>query len=102
MIAGGVRIVPRGGVGVLRRQDDALALAVHELAEETFACAVGVNVGGVDEVAAGFEEGVVDLAALLRGGTPPPILAESHRAEAQFRDPKAAIAEQFVAHVISP
>jgi hypothetical protein len=67
-------------------------LAVQELAEETFTGAVGVDVGGVDEVATGFEEGVVDLAALLRGRPPPPILAERHRAEAQFRHPKAAIA----------
>ena len=77
-------------------------MAVHELAEETFTCAVGVDVGGVDEVAAGFEEGVVDLAALLFCRTPAPILTEGHRPQAQFGDSKAALAQQFVAHVISP
>ena len=57
--------LPGSGVGVLGRQHDPVPMARHELAEQRFAGAVGVDVGGVDEVAARLQKGVVDLAALV-------------------------------------
>ena len=42
-------------------------MALHEFAEERLARAVGVDVGRVDEVAACFQKGIVDLAAFLLG-----------------------------------
>ena len=41
----------------------ALAVALHELAEERFAGAVRVDIGGVDEIAPGLAESVVDFCA---------------------------------------
>ena len=72
VVAGGVGVVAGSGVGVLGRQDDAVPVVRHELAQKLFAGAVRVVVGGVDEVAARLEEGVVDLAALFLRGTPAP------------------------------
>jgi hypothetical protein len=74
----------------------------HELAEQRFAGAVGVDVGGVNEVAARFQKGVVDFAALLFRRAPAPILAEGHRSQAQFRNAKSALAQQSVAHDALP
>jgi hypothetical protein len=92
MIAGRVGIVAGSGVGVLGRQHDPVAVPRHELAQQLFAGTVGVDVGGVDEVAARLQEGVVDVAAFVVRRAPAPILAESHRPQAQLRDSQAAFA----------
>src|SRR5262249_44921932 len=65
VVACGVGIVAGSGIGVLGRQHDPVAMAGHELAEQRCAGAVGVNVGSINEVAARFPKGVVDLAALV-------------------------------------
>src|SRR5262249_21549304 len=81
-----------------RGQHDALAMALHEFPEERFAVAVGVEVGGIDEVPPGLAERVVHLPRLVLGGPPAPFLAEGHRAERRLRNTKSTVAEQPVFH----
>ena len=64
----------------------------HELAQERFAGTVGVDVRGVDEIAASLAEGVVDLAGFVLGGTPAPVLAEGHGAKGSFGNSQTAVA----------
>src|SRR5262245_34111275 len=98
MVTAGVGVAHALAESVLGGDDEAIALGGDELADIALAGAVGVVVGGVDEVAAGLDERLKYLAALVLRRAPTPILAEGHRAEAHFRDTQAAAAEQFVVH----
>src|SRR5262245_30191849 len=80
----------------------ASVLTPHELAEECLAGAIGVDVGGVDEVAVGVPVEVVDLPRFVLAGTPSPVLAERHCAERGLGHAQAAVAEKPVPHVQSP
>jgi hypothetical protein len=85
-------ISPAIGIGgapterVLRRKHEALALALHELADELLAHAIGVCIRGIDEIAASFYKRVEDCAAFLRRGTDCAHIAEDHGSKAEFRD----------------
>ena len=68
-------------------------MVLQELADEGFAAAVGVDVGGVDEIAAGFAVGVVNLE-----GAPALVLAEGYGAQVGFGNSEAAVAENSVSH----
>ena len=81
------------GIGVFRGQHHALAVALHELAEERFARPVGVEIGGLNEIAPGLAEGVVHLSRFVLGRTPTPLLAEGHRAERGLRNSKPAVTQ---------
>src|SRR5262245_46422968 len=98
MVAAGVGVAHALTEGVLGGDDEAIAIGGDELADIALAGAVGVIIGGVDEVAAGLDKRLKYLAALILRRAPTPVLAEGHRAEAHFRDTQAAAAEQFVAH----
>ncbi len=92
LVAAGVGIRSRSGIRVFRSQHHALAVVLHELAQEGFAGSVGVEICGVDEIAAGFAERVVNLAGFFLGRAPAPVLAEGHGAQGGFGDAEAAVA----------
>src|SRR3546814_19575717 len=54
--------------------------------------------GGIDEVAAGFNKGVEDGAAILFGPRPVRARPKGHGTERQFRYATAAAAQQGIAH----
>src|SRR5258708_40020676 len=89
VVSSRVRIGARSSKGVFGGQDDALAVALHKLAEERFARPVRVEVGGVDEIAPGIAESVVDLSCLVLCRTPTPVIAKGHGAEGCLRNPKS-------------
>ena len=73
------------------------------LAEDLFALAVGVAVGGVEEVAAGFHADVDEMAGFVGlrvapGGEEFVAGAEGAGAKAEFRDFEAGAAECAVFH----
>jgi hypothetical protein len=67
-----------------------------ELTNEALTRAIRVDVGRVDEVAAGSTESVVDLADFFFGAAPTPILAKGHGTEAEIRHLKTAASEKSV------
>ena len=78
----------------LRREHDLVALARDRAAGDLLGHALAVDVGGVDEVAAGVDEAVDDLLARRLVG----LVAEGHRAEAELRDACAGATELAVFH----
>src|SRR3546814_1087190 len=56
------------------------------------------HIGGIDEVAAGFNKGVEDGAAILFGPRPVRARPKGHGTERQFRYAEAAAAQQGIAH----
>ena len=71
-------------------------MAPDVVADDLLGVALGVEVGGVDEVAAELEEAVDDLLGLLDAGAPAEVFAEGHRAEAQRADAQTGAAEGHV------
>jgi hypothetical protein len=61
VIARRIRIIAGHSVGVFRGYDHALAITLHELAQEFFARAAGVEIRRVDEVAASLAVGLIDF-----------------------------------------
>src|SRR5262249_25610161 len=98
MIAGSVWIVSRRGVGVLRRQNDVLAVAIEQFAKNPLARPLGVEIRRVNEVAARFAVGVVDFPGLVFCRTPAPLLAEGHSPQRQFAHAQSASSQQSIVH----
>lgn len=73
-------------------------MTLHEFAKKSFAAAVGVDIGSVDEVAARVAESVVNFAGFVFGGAPAPFFPESHGAESCFRNSKTAVAQESISH----
>ena len=67
-----------------------------ELADQLFALAAGVPVGGVDEVAALLDVTVEQAARDALLGAPSPFGAERHRAEAERADAQSGSSKRFV------
>ena len=90
-----------GGDDQVRALD---AEIVNRLAEHLLGLAEGVDVGGVDEVDAGGDrarDDAVDGGLVEAVDVAPEaglLLAEGHRAEADFGNEQAGIAELVVAH----
>src|SRR5580704_10977090 len=99
LIAGGVRVCAWKSVGVFSSEHDALAMASHKIAEKRFAGPIRVDIGSVDEIAAGVAEGVVYFPCLVLGRTPTPVVAEGHRAERRFRNSKSAVSQKSIFHI---
>ena len=78
---------------VLGGQHRAVALARHETAQQGFAAAAGVEVGGVHKVAAALGVQVEHAARLGLVGAPAPVGAEGHGAQRQRADAQAAAAQ---------
>jgi hypothetical protein len=51
-------------------------VTLHEFAEKGLAAAIGVEIGGIDEVAARFAEGVINFAGFVLRRAPAPVFAE--------------------------
>src|SRR6185369_11009461 len=77
-------------------EDDPLAAVLDRLADDDFGFAVGVAVGGVDEVEPGVEGAVDDPDALFVVRVAPG--AEHHRAEAERRDFETGLTEVAGVH----
>jgi hypothetical protein len=85
--ARGVRIFSAGhGIGVLGRDDEALAIGRDQPADDALALATHVHVRSVNEIAPGLDKGVEHRAA--RGFIARPFCAdtEGHRPERKPRD----------------
>ena len=78
-----VGVLAHGAVE-LGGQDDVVAAALEGLADDLLGLALGVDVGGVDEVDAGVQRGVDDADGVVVVGVAPG--AEHHRAEAHLAD----------------
>jgi len=84
------------GAVELGRQDDAVAAAAQRLADDRLRLALGVDVGGVDEVDAGVQRLVDDRGRGVVVGLAPG--AEHHGAEAERADEHPGVAEVAVLH----
>src|ERR1700674_5682303 len=100
VVARTVRITRVGLVGELGGEHEPVAASFEQLAEDGFRCPVGVDVGGVDDVAASVSEQVQHPRAGLWGRPPAPVLAEGHGAQRHLRDPHAGLAQKPVTHEI--
>ena len=69
-----------------------------EFTDEALAGAVGVAIGGVEEIAACLGIEIEGAATFFLVGTPTPILAKTHGAEAKLGDAKSTAAKKFVVH----
>ena len=98
LVTAGVRVSAGHGVGVFRGEDDTLTMALHKFPDEGFAGPVGVDVGGVDKIAARFAVVVINLPGLVFGRAPAPLFAKRHGAERGFGNPKAAVTEKTISH----
>ena len=76
----------------------AVALAVQKLAQHRFAGTVGVGIGRVKEVAARRHVTIEHRPAGCLVGTPAPVGAKSHRAQAELRNTQAGMAEKGQLH----
>jgi hypothetical protein len=68
-------------------------MAADVVADDLLRVTLGIEVRGVDEVAAKFYEAVQDLSRFLDARSPTKIFTESHRAEAEWAHPKTGTAE---------
>ena len=88
-------MLPQNLVAITTRSRRA-RVAADVVADDLLRVALGVDVGGVDEVAAAVEVAVEDRCGLLDAGAPAPVLAEGHGAEAERADAQAGAAERDV------
>ena len=70
-----------------------IALCVGKFTYKFLARAIRVIVCCVDEVTAGRHKGIKYLPTFFLWRTPTPIIAKSHRAQAEFRNTQAAFAK---------
>ncbi len=82
MIAGGIGVGAGRSIAVLRGENEALAMTLHEFPEKPLTRAVRVQIGRIDEVSARLSKRIVDGSGRFRPGAPAPVIAERHRSEA--------------------
>src|SRR6516164_10198030 len=73
-------------------------MTLHEFAKKSFTAAIGVEIGGVDEVAARVAESLIDFAGFVLRRAPAPVFAEGHGAERGFRNSKTAVSQKPISH----
>src|SRR5882762_9668022 len=100
VVAGTVRINRVGLVSELGGEHEPVAAAFEQLAEDGFRGPVGVDVGGVDDVAASVGEQVQHPRADIWGRPPAPVFTEGHGAQRHLRDPNAGLTQKPVTHEI--
>jgi hypothetical protein len=83
----------------LARQDDLVAMAGNGLSYELLRLAMGIGVGGVDQVDAGIQRRVHDVGAFLLVGIA--VGAEHHGSEGVGADADAGSSERAVLHVLA-
>src|SRR5262245_22160340 len=98
-VAGGVDVALTHRAGELRREHDSFAFRCDELAQVFFASAGRVHVRGIDEVAAGFPERVVDTSTFLLVDAEASLSAKRHCAEPELGDAQSTLAEKPIFHV---
>src|SRR5690606_27506566 len=91
VVAGGVRVGGVAGDGVLGGEDEAVPASGEQFADDAFASAVAVEVRRVDHVAAGVGVVVEDSPGVRFGQAARG--AVGHRAEEEFGDAQAGIAQ---------
>ena len=98
--AGGVEATlgARARHGLGRDEDGVATDLLDERADDLLGLPVGIDVGGVDEGAAGLDEREQLVARLVAIGVTPP----GHRAEREARDEQAGSAERTELHVARP
>jgi hypothetical protein len=80
-----------------KHQPVALGLVAPDvITENLLRVALGVEIGGINEVAALLQEPVDDLLGLLDGSPPAQVLAESHRAQTQRAHAQSRAAQRDV------
>src|SRR3979411_2545661 len=87
VVGGTVRMPGVGLVGELGGEHEPVAAPFEQLAEDGFRRPVGVDVGGVDDVAASVGEQVQHPRADIWGRPPAPIVTEGHGAQRHLRYP---------------
>src|SRR3979411_1219914 len=87
VVAGTVGITRVGLVGELGGEHEPVAAAFEQLANDGFRRPIGVDVGGVDDIAASVGEQVQHPRADIWGRSPAPIFTEGHRAQRHLRYP---------------
>src|SRR3979411_822953 len=95
-----VRITRVGLVGELGGEHEPVAAPFEQLAEDGFRRPVGVDVGGVDDIAASVGEQVQHPRADIWGRPPAPVVTEGHGAQRHLRDPHAGLTQKPVTHEI--
>src|SRR3569833_3273653 len=80
----GLGDVGAGGWRVFGGDDEMVAVRGDELADQPLAGAFGIDMRGVDEIAAGLGEGVEHRPALAIVTAPAPVGAEGHRTQAKL------------------
>ena len=73
-----------------------LGVATEVVADDLLGVALGVEVGGVDEVAAALDEAIDDLFRVGDAAAPPEVFAERHGAEAKGADTKTGTTERDI------
>src|SRR3979490_3525654 len=100
VVAGTVGISRVGWVGELGGEHESVAAPFEQLAEDGFRRPVGVDVGGVDDIAASVSEQVQHPRADIWGCPPAPVFTEGHGAQRHLRDPHAGLTQKSVTHEI--
>ena len=90
--------IGHGSIGELGGEHEILATSLQHRAQKLFRLPELVDVGRVDEIAAGLGIGVEDRLACVRVGAMTPACAEVSGAEGNLRDPQAGLSEQRVFH----
>jgi len=89
VIAPAVGIVWTTVEGIFSGQDKFLPALTHELTEEPLTRAIGVEIGRIDEIAAGIDKDIEDPFTLLFRGTKRPVFTEDHGAETELGNAQA-------------
>jgi hypothetical protein len=84
MITCRIRVLARRRVGELGRQHNIFAMPLCEFTERSFTRAVGVEIGGIEEISADVAKRVVNLPALFLRATPAPVFPEGHCSKAHL------------------
>src|SRR5437764_7798841 len=96
MVSGRIGVAAANREAEFRGQNELVATPLEELAQHRFTGAVGVEIGGVDEVPAPARVGFEDAPALFQVAAKPPLLPKCHGPQAQGRDAQSATTEQQV------
>src|SRR5712671_6885512 len=100
VVAGTVRITRVGLVGELGAEHEPVSAPFEQVTEDRFRRPVGVDVGGVDDIAASVSEQVQHPRADIWGCPPAPVFTEGHGAQRHLRDPHPGLTQKPVTHEI--
>src|SRR6202030_1257232 len=99
-VTGAVRIARVGLVGELGGEHEPVAAPFQQLAEDGFGRPVGIDVRGVDDIAACVSEQFQHPRADIWGSPPSPVFTERHGAQRHLGDTHAGFTQKAVTHEI--